>query len=206
MSLIKSIESKIKVSLIISGMALLSSVVIVVVGLFLSYNQIREERKKIYVLDNGHPVLIKQIGIAENRQIEYQSHINMFHLLFWTIPPDDKFIQQNLEKAMYLVDESGLEEFNNLKERGYYNAIMSSSTSISIQTDSIKLDMDAKTFAYYGRQRIERESKIVVRSLVTTGHIRDLPERSENNPHACMIYGWKTVKNEDLSVNPKYNY
>ena len=32
----------------------------------------------------------------------------MFHHYFFTLPPDDKYIRYTMEKAMYLVDETGL--------------------------------------------------------------------------------------------------
>jgi len=44
-----------------------------------------------------------------------------------------------MEKAMYLVDETGLAQYNTLKEKGFYNNIMGTSAVFSIFCDSIKL-------------------------------------------------------------------
>lgn len=41
---------------------------------------------------------------------------------------------------MYLVDETGLAQYNTLKEKGFYNNIMGTSAVFSIFCDSIKFD------------------------------------------------------------------
>ncbi len=58
---------------------------------------------------------------------------------------------------MYLIDESGVLQYNNLKEKGFFNSILSSSSVLTLYTDSISLDLAAKKFTYYGRQKIKEE-------------------------------------------------
>lgn len=196
--IIKNLETKIKFSLIVSIASFITSIVIVFLVISYAFNLIKESKKNIYVLDHGVPVLIHQTGQDVNRLVEYKSHINLFHLLFFTLPPDDKFMTDNIAKAMYLIDKSGLTEYNNLKEKGYYNAILSSSAMISIRTDSVEVDMEKKMFTYYGTQRIERETRILTRQLITTGSFQDVP-RSDNNPHGALITNWKTILNKDIA-------
>ena len=98
---------------------------------------------------------------------------------------------------MYLIDESGIEQYNNLKENGYFNSILSSSSVLTLQTDSIVLDMPKHYFRYYGKLKIDRRSSTVTRSLVTEGYLKDIP-RSDNNPHVVLITNWKTLENKDL--------
>ena len=169
------------------------------------FSLVKAERKKIYVLDNDVPVLVKQTGTEVNLEVECKSHINLFHTLFFTLPPDDEFIKYNMEKAMYLIDDSGLKQYNNLKEKGYFNTILASSATVTIMTDSIKVDMNNLSFEYYGIQRIERETSILKRQLVTTGKLRQIP-RTENNPHGLIITDWKTILNKDLDYKVKKNF
>ena len=203
--IIKNIENKFKLSLFISLGSFITSIVIVFIGFGFSYNLVANSNKKIYVLDNGVPVLVQQTNLDVNRKVEYESHVSLFHMLFFSLPPDDQFIKNNISKAMYLIDQSGQIEYNNLREKGYYNAIMSSSAVLSIRTDSVKVDLDNHTFTYYGTQRIERQSSILTRELVTSGMIRDVP-RSDNNPHGCIITNWKTILNKDISNVPKKTF
>src|SRR3546814_14218237 len=94
---------------------------------------------------------------------------------------------------MYLIDDSGALQYNNLKEKGYFNSILSSSAVLTLQTDSIVVDPVRKYFRYYGKQKIDRRSSTIIRSLVTEGYLKDLPIRSENNPHAVLITHCKKI-------------
>lgn len=203
--IIKNLENKIKLAGILSIGCFATSIVISGMVLAFCFSLVKAERKKIYVLDNDVPVLVKQTGTEVNLEVECKSHINLFHSLFFTLPPDDEFIKYNMEKAMYLIDDSGLKQYNNLKEKGYFNTILASSATVTIMTDSIKVDMNNLSFEYYGIQRIERETSILKRQLVTTGKLRQIP-RTENNPHGLIITDWKTILNKDLDYKVKKNF
>ena len=107
---------------------------------------------------------------------------------------------------MYLIDESGAAQYNNLKEKGYFNSILSSSAVLTIRTDSIYVDEAKKYFRYYGTQKIDRRSSTITRSLITEGYLNDLKKRSDNNPHAVLITRWKTLENKDLENVQKNNF
>lgn len=203
--LISKLETKIKLAFGVSIISFVTSLVISVSVLVFAYRLIANERKNIYVLDGDVPILVKQTGIEVNLEVEAKSHVNLFHMLFFTLPPDDEFIKKNVESAMYLIDESGLKQYNNLKEKGYYNTILASSATVTIVTDSVKLDMKNMSFEYYGIQRIERETSILKRQLVTTGKLTQIP-RSPHNPHGFLIVDWKTILNKDLEYKTKRNF
>ena len=93
----------------------------------------------------------------------------------------------------------------NLKEKGFYSNIMGTSAVFSIYCDSIKVDTDKMEFTYYGRQRIERRSSVLMRELVTAGHLQRVP-RTDNNPHGLLITGWRTLLNRDIEQKSKSNY
>lgn len=203
--IIKNIENKIKLAGILSIASFTASIIISGMVLAFCFSLVKAERKKIYVLDNEVPILVKQTGIEVNLDVECKSHVNLFHTLFFTLPPDDEFIKYNMEKAMYLVDDSGLKQYNNLKEKGYFNTILASSATVTIKTDSIKMNMTDMSFEYYGIQRIERETSTLKRQLITTGKLRQVP-RTENNPHGLIITEWKTILNKDLEYKAKKNF
>ena len=101
--IIKNLENKIKLAGILSIGCFATSIVISGMVLAFCFSLVKAERKKIYVLDNDVPVLVKQTGTEVNLEVECKSHINLFHTLFFTLPPDDEFIKYNMEKAMYLI-------------------------------------------------------------------------------------------------------
>lgn len=205
--LIRNIESKIRLATFVSLAALLTAIFISIGVSFFAWRQISDSRKVIYILDaNNVPLMARQSDIRDNREAEYKSHINQFHTLFFSLAPDEKYIEYQMKKAMYLVDESGALQYNNLKEKSFFSSILSSSAVLTIRTDSIYLDMPRKYFRYYGKQKIERRSSSIIRSLVTEGYLKDLEIRSENNPHGVLITRWKTISNNDLEHVQKNNF
>ncbi|WP_207423780.1 conjugative transposon protein TraK [Desertivirga brevis] len=205
--IIRNIENKVKLATFVSVGSLLASVAISFLVSLYAYRQVSNARKSVYVLDaNSIPLLIRQADIKVNRVAEYKAHINLFHSLFFSVTPDEKFIEYQMKKAMYLIDESGALQYNNLKEKGYFNSILSSSAVLTLQTDSILVDEGRKYFRYYGKQKIDRRSSFIIRSLVTEGNIQDLEVRSDNNPHAALIIHWKTIENKDLENAQKNTF
>ncbi len=195
--IIKNIESKIRLATYVSLGSLVASVVIAIIVSFFAYRQVSSARRSIYILDNHVPMLAKQTDVQLNRPAEYRADVDLFHSLFFSLTPDDRFIEYQMKKAMYLVDESGARQYNDLKEKGYFSSVLSSSSVLTLQTDSIFLDIPKRYFRFYGKQRIDRRSATVVRSLITEGTLRDMP-RSENNPHGVLITQWKILENKDL--------
>lgn len=191
--------------MIISTLFLVGCVVVSLGSILVAKGMVDEAHKKIYVLDGKVPILVKQTDMAETFDVEAKSDIEMFHNFFFTLAPDDEYIQYTMKKAMYLVDETGLAQYNALKEKGFYNNVIGTSTICSIYCDSIKLNTDSMSFTYYGRQRIERRTSILTRQLVTAGNLRKVP-RTENNPHGILITNWRTLLNKDLEEIQKSNY
>ncbi len=205
MAVLNNIENKIKLVMIISTLFLVGCVVVSLGSILVAKGMVDEAHKKIYVLDGKVPILVKQTDMAETFDVEAKSDIEMFHNFFFTLAPDDQYIQYTMKKAMYLVDETGLAQYNALKEKGFYNNVIGTSTICSIYCDSIKLSTDSMSFTYYGRQRIERRTSILTRQLVTAGNLRKVP-RTENNPHGILITNWRTLLNKDLEEIQKSNY
>lgn len=82
---------------------------------------------------------------------------------------------------------------------------MGTSAVFSIFCDSISFDKEKMEFKYYGRQRIERRTNIMMRELITAGNLKQVP-RTENNPHGLMITNWRTVLNKDIEQKRKNIY
>lgn len=203
MAVVKNIEQKIKINKVTSIGCMVASVIIVIAGFIFSYKQIQDARKSIYVLDNGVPVLVKQTDLLLNRPVEYKAQIDLFHSLFFTLSADDDYIKEQAKKALYLIDDSGMKEYMNLKEKGFYNQIISSNSVMTVKADSIRLDEQNLKFTYYGKQTINRKTQLIIRRLVTEGFVKDVP-RSPNNPHGVLIEKWKTLDNSDISVKEKF--
>lgn len=203
--LVQNIEKRIKINQKVSIATVIFAVIVVIAGFIYSYQIVQDSRRSIYILDNGVPVLVKQTDDLLNRPVEYKSQIELFHRLFFTLAPDDKYIKDNINKALYLADDTAKREHGNLLEQGFYNQIISSSAMVSIQTDSINIDLPNKRFVYYGRQTINRKTSLIVRKLTTEGSFKDII-RTPNNPHGVLLENWNILDNSEISNKRRYNY
>lgn len=203
--LIKNIEQRIRINKIVSLSAIGFAAFLVTAGFFFSYRMIQDSRRSIYVLDNGVPVLAKQTDVLLNRPVEYKAQIELFHRLFFTLAPDDAYIKENIQKSLYLIDDSGKKEYTNLREKGFYNQIVASSSMVSIHADSIRLNPEQTKFQFFGKQMITRKSSVITRKLITEGFFEDII-RSPNNPHGVMLRNWRIIDNEELSNQTKNSY
>ncbi|MGB0870326.1 MAG: conjugative transposon protein TraK [Flavobacteriales bacterium] len=203
--LIKNIQKQTKLVLVMMivisiGSFLFSGAVVVY-----SFDQIDKQQTSVYVLDNGVPLLARSQHEKITRKIEYKSHINSYHRLFYTLIPDDKFIRRNLESAMYLVDESGISEYTSMKENGYYRQLISQSITSTLTVDSVVIHDDL-SFDYYGTQRLDRKSSITKRKYHSQGNLSDDIARSDQNPHGVLITDWRVIDNSDIETKEKRNF
>ncbi|RKW12074.1 MAG: conjugative transposon protein TraK [Capnocytophaga sp.] len=202
--IVKNIEKRIKINKSVSIATVILAMVIVIVGFIYSYKIVRDARKSLYVIDNGIPVLVKQTDELLNRPVEYKAQIELFHKLFFTLVPDDAYINENIDKSLYLIDDTGKKERNNLLEKGFYNQIISSNATVSVRTDSINVNLNEKKFVYYGTQMINRRSSLITRRLITQGSFKDIA-RTPNNAHGVLLENWNILDNTEISVKQK-NY
>ena len=148
MPLLKNLENKIKLVMTICVLFLTGCIVISLSSIIIAKGMVDDAHKKIYVLDGNVPILVQRTEVDETMEVEMKSHIELFHHLFFTLAPDDKYIKYTMEKAMYLVDETGVAQYNALKEIGLFNNIMGTSAVFSIFCDSIDLDKKKMHFKY----------------------------------------------------------
>ncbi|MFZ1371803.1 MAG: conjugative transposon protein TraK [Ferruginibacter sp.] len=178
--------------------------VCLILTLFISYKSYQlatQSQQKIFILANGKALEAYAADRKDNIPVEARDHVKMFHHYFFTMDPDDKVISNNLTKALYLADGSAKQQYDNLKENGYYTNLISGNISQEIQADSIIINTNDYPyyFRYKGLQRIIRPTTIVTRSLITEGYLRNV-SRSDNNAHGFLIERWKTLENADLKV------
>lgn len=199
--LIETIEKKIKLAIFVSVLSLIGGIIIACTGIIYGYKFALEQEDKIYIMSNDVP-LVAMKSPESHLDIEGRAIIRNFHKLFFTLPPDDRYMNKSISEALYLIDESGVRQRNALQEKGFYSNILSQSSNFSILCDSIHLNPDDQSFVYYGTQRIEGRQSITLRSLVTTGYLSPIV-RTESNPYGYIISQYKTISNQDISTYRK---
>jgi conjugative transposon TraK protein len=165
---------------------------------------VSKSQNRIYILSGAKALEAVAGDRKENIPVEARDHIRTFHLLFFTLDPDEKVINDNLGRALYLADGAARRVYENLKESGYYAGVISGNISQRLAVDSVRLDLSASPhyFRCYGRETIIRMTSIVTRDLITEGYLRDV-SRSDNNPHGFLIERWNIIENKDLKVEQR---
>jgi conjugative transposon TraK protein len=166
-----------------------------------SYKLAARTQEKIYILANGKALEAYSSNRKDNIPVEIRDHVRMFHHYFFTLDPDEKVIQANITKALYLADASAKKQYDNLKENSYYSNIMSGNISQEVDVDSVYVDINRYPYYFrcYGTQKIIRPTTIVNRNLITEGFLRNV-SRSDNNPHGFLIEKWSTLENKDIKT------
>jgi len=184
-----------------SFLVIVSSVMICFYVIYNSYKETTAIESRIYILANGKALEGFAGDRKENIPVEARDHVKMFHQYFFSLDPDDKVIQANITRALYLADGSAKRVYESLKENNYYAGIISGNVSQEINVDSVSLNMNSYPYYFrcYATEKITRPSDITTRSLITEGFLRNV-SRSDNNPHGFLIEKWNTIENKDLKI------
>jgi conjugative transposon TraK protein len=176
-------------------------------SVFIAYKSFQvaaNSQQKIFILANGKALEAYSADRKDNVPVEIRDHVKMFHHFFFTLDPDDKVIQANITKALYLADNSAKQQYDNLKENGYFSNLISGNISQEIQMDSIEINVNVYPyyFKYKGQEKIIRPTSIITRRMITDGYLRNV-SRSDNNPHGFLIEKWQILENTDINTQTR---
>ncbi|MEJ7829534.1 MAG: conjugative transposon protein TraK [Segetibacter sp.] len=197
----KNIDSAFRHVRSITLIVIVGSIVFCCFTLYKSYQLVSNMQSKVYILANGKALEAYASERKDNIEVEAKDHVKSFHKYFFTLDPDEKVIQSNITKALYLADASAKRAYDNLKENSYYSIIISGNISQQIKVDSVKIDINQYPYYFrcYATQSIIRTTSIVSRSLLTEGYLRNV-SRSDNNSHGFLIERWTTIDNRDIKI------
>ncbi|RNL88470.1 conjugative transposon protein TraK [Sinomicrobium pectinilyticum] len=197
----KNIDTAFKQVRLVAMVVIAGCVLICGFVIYQSYALASGMQERVYVLSNGKVLEAFASSRRENIPVEARDHVKTFHYWFFTLDPDDKLIQENITKALYLADASAKRQYDNLEEKGYYAQVMAGNVSQTIKVDSVRVDTGNHPYGFrcYATQELIRRTSIVTRSLVTEGVLRNI-SRSDNNPHGFLIERWRILENQDISI------
>lgn len=200
----KNIDTAFRHIKLFSIFLILANVTSICFCIYKSYDMVDRSQNRIHILYNGKVLEAVASDKKSNLEVELRDHIKTFHHYFFTLSPDDKAIQRNTSKALYLADNSAKKQFDNLRESGYYNNLISANISQEIEVDSTRLDIDSYPYVFtcYATQKLVRSSSTVTRKLVTQGKVRDIKSQTDNNPHGFLVQDWEILVNQDEPLTP----
>jgi conjugative transposon TraK protein len=166
------------------------------------YHILDKDRRRVFILADGKALEALASERGDNLPVEARDHVRTFHQDFFTLGPDEKVINANIGKALYLADGSARREYENALEQGYYRNLITANVSQEIRVDSVFVDMDSAVFRCWATLVITRTSNVTLRSLFTQGRLRQVP-RSDHNPHGFLIEDWTIGDSRDIKTIPR---
>lgn len=199
------IEQSFKGLKLVSLLSIAASVVIAVASVLSSHSFAEKQRQKIYVLDQGKSLLLAlQTDAIMSKELEIKDHVERFHELFFNLSPQAKAINENLDRALNLSDESAFKYSQDLAEKGYYSRIVSANITQQVIVDSVVVT--DRNYPYkvktYARQYVIRESNMSEYSLVSSCQLIDIP-RSDVNPHGLLIEKFQVTENNLIETRKR---
>lgn len=200
----KNIDSAFRAVRLFMMVVVMACILLCGFSLYKGYQLAAITQNKIYVLANGKILEAVAGDKKDNIAVEVRDHVKTFHASFFTLDPDEKVIQENVTKALYLADGSARKQYENLRENNYYSNLISANISQRITVDSVEVNLNAYPYYFrcYATQKIIRTTSTLYRALITEGYVRDV-SRSDNNPHGFLIERWNTLRNEDLKLETR---
>lgn len=200
----KNIDSAFRHIKTFSLVVIISCFMLCALVLYKSYELSARVQDKIYILAGDQALKAYAFSRRDNIPVEAKSHIKMFHEYFFTLDPDEKVIDANVTKALYMADGSAKSQYDNLRETGFYANIISGNISQQITIDSVTINIQSSPYFFhcYATIKIIRPNSIVTRNLITQGYLRNVA-RSDNNPHGFLIERWETLENKDIKTESR---
>src|SRR5689334_12468245 len=112
------------------------------------FKLVDQAQSRVHILYNGKVLEALSSDRKTNLPVELRDHIKTFHEDFFTLVPDDKQIAATINKALYLADGTAKTAYDNLKEAGYFNNLVSGNINQQVQVDSIALDMNSYPYGF----------------------------------------------------------
>lgn len=201
---LKNIETAFQQNRKVVALVIIASAVISIAAIWFAFGAYQKAGERVYILENGKVFEAYAAERKDNIAVEARDHIRMFHHYFFTLDPDEKVIQENIKKALYLADGSARQQYEDLKEKSYYNNLISGNISQRLQVDSVQVDLRSQPYAFrcFATQTLVRSSSTVHKLLITKGYLRSVSQ-SDNNPHGFLVTKWETIANRDTLINQR---
>ena len=204
MKLIQNIDTSLKTMRTVMFGVVITSFIFSAYIYIDSQVRIEECRKKVYLLSQGNALeLTRSRDGADNITAEIKNHITMWHQFFYNLDPDPVDIKNRIEKAAFLIDDSGELINSKREETNFYSQLVSGNISTRVYIDSIVPVLQDGVYRCKITSRLKyiRSSKITEKHLDSECNIR-IVSRTDNNPHGFLIENYlltnQNIINEQL--------
>lgn len=136
---------------------------------------------------DGTVIPLKLVQQKENFNVEALAHLELFHNYFYNI--DASNYEKNLEKALWLGNNSIDNLYRQKKSDGVYNRLLQYSLVQKVLSIESKIEETNGTYSFKTVTvfEINRGSIIDTYELVSAGNLITVNRNFPNNPHGLLI-------------------
>jgi hypothetical protein len=150
-------------------------------SVFLMYKYSEKQSAHVYLARD-----FSSVERVTDERAMISQHVKNFYSLFFEA--DQSSFKARTEDALYLVGQSGVELRNRFSEAGWYRQIVQNNVILSVDVDSIAINMDSYPYevSVKARQNVVRESGSSTRHLDSKFRVIKVAN-SEKNPFGLRI-------------------
>ncbi|MDC6367204.1 MULTISPECIES: hypothetical protein [Flavobacteriaceae] len=167
-------------------------------SVYMSNKAAANAERFVYGISSNEKLLpLEQIEKAEIKQILKKAHIEHFLNNFYAY--DQWNYKKRIEKALWLIDESGKGLYNHYKQSGYYNRMIQTTSSQSIASSEIVIDGDgnfqASAIIAINKANQEEPKRYV---LKVAGKLKQVSQNYPLNPYGYLILDFKEISKKQI--------
>ncbi|WP_026632725.1 hypothetical protein [Dyadobacter alkalitolerans] len=186
------IDHKFKHQRLLTIISLISFAIISITSIIFTNKVTNDFTKRIYVVNKNKQFEAMVSNVNENRSAEIRYQLERFHDLFFTISPDPKAVDLNMEKAFYLGDESVKRLYDDLIERSFFRNMIQGNVNQTVKIDTILVNTATYPYTAETIFRIfqSRATGNTTKRGTSTCKLEDVV-RSTNSPNGLIIRDFK---------------
>ncbi len=184
-------------------MVVVTGAVLAIAVCYFAFDYVQRTGDRMWVMfSNGAVAQVGASSMQANRLAEARHHVEYYHFLMYNISPDPQSIEYNRRRMEYLGDESIKVPYEQKKEGGFYNQLISGNMRQTFYLDSINLQQ-YPFVRVYGKEVITRASSQLTKVLITSC-VLELANRSDNNANGLFMRNYKVEENKVLAEQNVY--
>ncbi|PWJ53411.1 conjugative transposon TraK protein [Dyadobacter jejuensis] len=186
------IDNKFKHTRLLTLLCLVSLAIIAITSIIFTNKNVDEFSKRIYVVNKNKQFEAMVSDVNQNRPAEINYQLQRFHELFFTISPDPKAIDLNMEKAFYLGDRSIKRLYDDLIERNYFRNMIQGNVVQTVRIDTVMVN--SSVYPYQAQTEFTiyqtRATGNTTKKGISTCILEDVV-RTTNSPNGLLIRDFK---------------
>lgn len=184
----KSIYQVLKLNRFIVYTVVISSLVCSIFSLWMAFTTHKNALSSAFAINTeGSIIPLKLVTQKENFKVEALAHLELFHNYFYSI--DAGNYETNLEKALWLANNSVSDLYLQKKAEGLYNRLLQYSLVQNVLTIDSKIQQQNGIYVFRTVTLFEINRGLTTDTyeLVSSGKLITVDRNFPNNPHGLLI-------------------